>query len=416
MKNKTPIALATLLVIALAVWIAIRFVKNEDRSYYPITPIAINQNGVGFAGSTTCAECHPKITKSHLHTAHYRTFQKADSNTILGSFKKGENRLYLGSERYLQMVKEDSFFFEESRLVENNKLLKRHKIDLVVGSGTKGQSYLTWSDDELYQLQTSFFTPTANWINSPGYPKTTLGQLRPVGSRCLECHTTYAKEMPGLHKGNRYDKSQIIGRIDCERCHGPSADHVNFHKDNREVTEANHILKIKNLSRKQRLDACALCHSGLRVQTEKKPFSFVTGDTLTQFSTPNYDVNSLANLDVHGNQYGLFTASKCFKQTSTMDCSTCHNPHENQRGQTELFLRKCMDCHTTNKAMTHCSLPLSERNASAKNCIDCHMPLSQSESIKINNLKNKREQVNIRTHLIAIYPNQWINSPEESVH
>ncbi|MEH6406481.1 MAG: multiheme c-type cytochrome [Leeuwenhoekiella sp.] len=405
MNKKRSIAAAFLILVILVSWLYFQFNSGDKNySYYPITPVAVHQNGKGFAGSETCIECHANIVASHRETAHYKSLEKANNRSILGDFQPIGNTLEIGSEFYLKMVAEDSSFFEESHYKNPNRIIQRDKIDLVVGSGTKGQSYLTWQDDKLFQLQVSYFTPTQSWVNSPGYPSGSLHQLRPVGARCLECHATYAQEVVGLNMGNRYIKNQLIEHIDCERCHGPAAEHVSFHKANPAFAKAKHITSYNNLGQQQKLDVCALCHSGVRVQKQGKPFTFLAGDTLDRFSEPNYDTGSLKTLDVHGNQYGLFTASKCFKKSEKMDCTTCHSPHKKERGNTGLFLQKCMSCHNSGMASAHCALPEAQRLASGKNCISCHMPVINSNILKITDENGDEISAKIRTHLIAIYP------------
>src|SRR5690606_31177176 len=111
----------------------------------------------------------------------------------------------------------DNSFYQESRYISDSTLVNSQKIDLVIGSGTKGQTYLTWNKDELYQIQVSYFEPTNNWINSPGYPNDRFYFNRPIQGRCLECHATFAESTPSFSKHNIYNKSQIVYGIDCER-------------------------------------------------------------------------------------------------------------------------------------------------------------------------------------------------------
>jgi len=61
------------------------------------------------------------------------------------------------------------------------------------------------------------------------------------------------------------------------------------------------------------------------------PFTFKTGDKLSSFRMPNHRPIDSTTIDVHGNQYGLLTASACFKKSEALNCTTCHNAHENQR-------------------------------------------------------------------------------------
>ena len=94
-----------------------------------------------------------------------------------------------------------------------------------------------------------------------------------IPAECLECHGTYAKVEEDENNEPVYDKTQIIFGIDCERCHGPAADHVAFHKEHPEEKTAKNIIIIKQLTRQQKLDGCALCHSGFSDAIQPR-FSF----------------------------------------------------------------------------------------------------------------------------------------------
>ena len=166
-------------------------------------------------------------------------------------------------------------------------------------------------------------------------------------------------------------------------------------------------MKIKYLSREQKLDACAICHSGVRKQLQLA-FSFETGDKLENFSLPNYSEDSSAMLDVHGNQFGLLTASKCFIN-SQLTCTSCHNAHQNQLIKKQ-FLQK--DVYRAIKMYNIQVLHLSNNQKSIfkTSCIDCHMPLIASKKILLQlSGKQQMEPDYVRTHLIKVYPEQTKN-------
>jgi predicted CXXCH cytochrome family protein len=125
------------------------------------------------------------------------------------------------------------------------------------------------------------------------------------------------------------------------------------------------------------------------------------GDTLDNYSTANYDTSATATLDVHGNQYGLLTSSKCFQQ-SQMDCSSCHDPHANENGKMETYSQRCLSCHGAG-APHVCTSPAVKQT----NCIDCHMPALASQKI-IMRISGKDQLVHdlVRTHRVAIYPDK----------
>ena len=378
--------------------------KNPEiaSDYFAIPPVATHWNGNGFAGSTTCIQCHSDIYKSHINTAHYKTSARADSLNIKGSFKTGENTFTFKDRALFTMIKTDSGFYQRSNFIHNQLELARFNlpIDIVFGSGTKGQSYLSWQDDELFQLQASYFTPADRWTNSPGLEN--LRAKRPVVARCMECHSTFAKNTSPDKRGNKYDQNNIIYGIDCERCHGPGAKHVGYQQKHPEAKLAKYMLSYKDLTRQQRLDACALCHSGGNREAIEPPFTFLAGDNLKDFYHPHKEEGS-GSLDVHGNQYGLLTNSACFKNSPKMDCTTCHASHENERGKSERFNLKCISCHS--QSTSSCKKEPQQTAISMTDCITCHMPLTPSKSMAVQ-LDGIKTSVNVRSHFIAIYQNK----------
>jgi hypothetical protein len=353
-----------------------------------------------FAGSASCAGCHKNIYDSHIHTPHFLTTRPALKEYIKGSFEPGQNSFAYDSDRVVFMEKRDSGFYQVAYYKSSEKIAGR--FDIVVGSGSKGQTFITRYNQQLYQLPVSYFTAAHKWANSPLYPVNPILFNRPITSRCLECHSTFAKVIstPDIEPES-FDNHMIYG-VDCEKCHGPAARHVAFQTQNPKDTTGRFILNPARFTKQQNLDLCALCHGG-RLNKTKPSFSFVSGDKLSDYfvletATPNPD-----NIDVHGNQYGLLRSSKCFKM-SDMTCVTCHNPHENERGNIALFSQRCISCH--NGPQKHpCKLTVSIGPSISLNCVDCHMPLKASHSItELLAGDSRPTAAMIRSHLIKIYP------------
>ena len=374
----------------------IYYCKNPNiaSDYQVVDAIAIHENGEGFVGGASCKTCHETIYESHRHTAHFNSSAVVDSITLKGDFKSSNNTYELNNRVRFTLMDTDSGYYQGANFIHNQLELFHLKMDVVVGSGTKGQSFLNWKDGQLFQLQSSYFTPTDSWTPSPGVQS--LQTPRQVNARCLECHATYAKGKVFPGKGTFFDTEKLVLGIDCERCHGPSAKHVGYHQKNPEATAAKYVLTYSSLSRQQRLDACALCHSGTR-KPLKDPFDFLVGDDLSQFLAVG-EHPSQVPLDVHGNQYELLTQSACFKKSETMDCTTCHNPHKKERGNLTVFNQKCMDCHQ--KALVSCKEDTDKLLANNNNCVSCHMPLVPSSSM-VMQLDSVQTAVQVRTHFIA---------------
>lgn len=134
-------------------------------------------------------------------------------------------------------------------------------------------------------------------------------------------------------------------------------------------------------------------------------FSFKPGDKLSDYYLPNIVSAGAENLDVHGNQFGLLSLSKCFSK-SDMTCNSCHDPHANEENQFQVFSQKCMRCHTE-AGNNFCTLKEVKANPLKANCINCHMPVQPSKAIVFTEQgTRKRIPAAMRTHLIKVYPQE----------
>ena len=176
-----------------------------------------------YVGDEVCAGCHRDKAEAFHQTAHYLTSRLPDKTAILGSFAPDSNRLNTSNPDlfFLMEAKKDGFFQTAVQGVSPYTTTRSEKFGLVVGSGGKGQTYLCWKGDELFQLPVSYWTQVG-WVNSPGYRDGTANFDRPIVPRCLECHGTYFHSLGSNH----YEKTGFIVGITCEKCHGPGAEHV----------------------------------------------------------------------------------------------------------------------------------------------------------------------------------------------
>jgi len=351
-----------------------------------------------FAGSAVCAKCHASITNEYKHTAHFLSSQTASASSIKGSFKKGMSSFKYDVDKVVSLEKQNDSFYQVY-YHKGTEVIKR-RFDIVIGSGTKGQTYLSWLDDHLIELPVSYFTQVHQWANSPGYPLSPIIFNRPATARCLECHSTYAgtinynPDIPPV-----FDSSKMLLTIGCEKCHGPAAKHVTYQLQNPGDTTAKFIINPKKLSRQLTLDVCGLCHSG-RLEEKSVPFQFTPGKNLSDYFTLSDAAKKTGVMDVHGNQLGILSASKCFRGSKTMTCLTCHDPHKNERNNTTVFSQRCISCHNNQ----HKKIEGVSNNMLINNCIDCHMPLQESTSVSFL-LQGKERPVDavIRTHFIKVY-------------
>ena len=366
-----------------------------------------------FVGSKACAGCHQDIYEKHLLTEHHLTSDTVTPKNILGSFESGSNVFAFDPFVNITMEESDSGYYQVA--YSKGAEVKKQKFDIVVGSGRKGQSYLSWSNNHLVQLPITYFAPANQWSNSPGYNPHVPMFNRPITSRCLECHSTYFETISPARttfsragdsskKIEEFDHNKIIYGIGCEKCHGPAGDHVAFHSKNPGSTVGKDIVNPGKLSRERLLDLCSLCHGGALNKT-KPSFSFRAGDTLSNYFSMKSAMLNADNIDVHGNQFGLMALSKCFKM-SNLTCTSCHNVHENENGKIEIFSKRCVSCHSSSHDKI-CKLTTSMGSSITQNCIDCHMPKQMSRAVAVYLQGNEiPTSALMRTHYIKIYPEE----------
>lgn len=351
-----------------------------------------------YVGDGACTPCHQEEARTYAGTAHHLTSRVPSKNSIAGKFIPGSNVLHT-SNPYLSFVmtatKDGYFESAVEELAPSKTMSRTERIDLVVGSGRKGQTYLFWKGETLFELPVSYWTESDSWINSPGYPDGSPHFDKAIVPRCLECHASYFEWLPP--PVNRYRKTSLVLGISCEKCHGPGRDHVARHRQNstQRAGTGEAILNPASLPRDRQIDICGLCHSGNGTPIQPA-LSFLPGDDLNDHIDIPY-MSPEDAVDVHGNQMQLLRRSKCFQSTTTMTCSTCHDVHKPQL-DAAAFSPHCLSCHQP----TQCGEYGKMGEEIVHNCIDCHMPLQESR-VLFSNTGGKKLTPLVRNHRIAIY-------------
>ena len=188
----------------------------------------------GYVGDDACLKCHAETVASFHHTTHYLTSSEASETSILGKFTPGNN--------IVKTVNPGLYFRMDEHRGDGGKLsfsqtavegdapdttTQTEPFDVVIGSGEKGQTYLYWKGDRLFELPVSYWA-SLGWVNSPGYRDGYADFDRLIIPRCLECHATYFESrQPPI---NRYSLANYSLGIHCEVCHGPGQEHVKLEK------------------------------------------------------------------------------------------------------------------------------------------------------------------------------------------
>jgi Cytochrome c554 and c-prime len=349
-----------------------------------------------YAGDETCGKCHGDKLESYFKTAHHLTSRQATADSIAGPFRSGVNILKTSSPglRFRMDAKAGRFYETAIFGIPPSTTSETEPIEVVIGSGRKGQTYLYWKGDRLFQLPVSYWVDAGQWVNSPGYEDGDAKFDRPVMSRCLECHGSYVESLPDSQP-NRYNKTSLVWGVSCERCHGPGREHVARHQSRSAQTSAEAIVNPAKLPRDRDVEVCAQCHAGMRFPIAPA-FSYLPGERLDHYLDPGRS-DPDARVDVHGGQVALLQRSRCYQSSPNMTCSSCHDVHQPQRDPAA-FSARCLTCHKEE----NCRIFKQMGSRIARGCVDCHMPVQESKAI-VSASKGKRMNARVRTHWIKVY-------------
>lgn len=359
--------------------------------------------GENYTGAATCIKCHQALSKSYAHSPHGLTSKPVIDQDLLRAFNADSNSFNFNEAQKVVVEQKPGGIYQVA--YNKGNVVQSQRFDIAFGSGEKAFTYAYWKDKKLYELPLSYFAAINNWAISPGFPSHTFYYERGITSRCFECHGSYVDkkltQKSAFSMDEEMEKGSIIYGIDCERCHGPGQEHVVFHMKNPEEKSAKFITIFKTLTRKQKVDACGVCHSGNTLMQQKSVFTFKPGDNLDNYYLQDMVGYAGGKPDVHGNQTPMLMGSACYTKSSNMTCQSCHNTHENIKGNLSIYSQRCMSCH---KTINHSTKTLS-KGMLTNNCIDCHMPKEPSKLISFQMAgKAQANPYLLRSHRIAIYP------------
>jgi tetratricopeptide (TPR) repeat protein len=353
----------------------------------------------GYVGMEVCAACHADRVAEFRSTRHCLACCPPDAATMPAAFGS-ENAVYAARDSNLrfEMTRSGDEFFETAVLeAPAGEQRTTSRIDLVYGAGAGADEvYLTWRGEGLFELPIVWLHPQQTWGASAFDPFGAGDFSRELTPRCLECHNTWFEHSPGTL--NQYKREPAILGVTCEKCHGPGDKHAAFHQSHPESTSAEAIVKPARLSRERQMDLCAQCHSNA-ITYRGPAFSYLPGEPLdAHFRTirPKYPEE-----DHVANQVAYLRESKCFKDSDSLTCTTCHNPHRPRNAGPDASRSACLKCHQPADCGERPRLPIAVQDE----CAGCHMP--QSDKLQVF-FQTKDEKflppVKRWEHRIAIYP------------
>ncbi|MFN0021674.1 MAG: CDC27 family protein [Pirellulaceae bacterium] len=354
-------------------------IKLEATSPYKNT-----QPGVKYVGSQACIACHEQEHATFQHTGMAQSMATVDVTREPpdGVFEHRPSKA-----RY-EVVRKDSQMWHRELLLTSGQeevLLQEYPVKYVTGSGRHSLTYVVEDDGFLMESPITWYASKKAWGMSPGYDRPNHSSFeREVGETCLACHAGQIKA-----EGKSLHRMQITeAAIGCEQCHGPGELHVQRREASKKQpekatpTEDDTIVNPSRLTRELSEAVCQQCHlrAAAAVYSKgKTPFDFRPGLPLAEI-VQHYErdtPNPLMSVVGHVEQ---MHQSKCYAQTKTFSCLTCHGPHgEPAQGEalTQHYIQVCTSCHEPKACRV--APERREKESPQNNCVTCHMPQTPTD-------------------------------------
>lgn len=241
-----------------------------------------------------------------------------------------------------------------------------YRVDYVIGSGNHASGYLIRLGDHLFQSPIAYYSGRHTYDLAPGYEKAAAPDFtRPVSDECLLCHSGKPALLPGSK--DRYESPPFAQEaISCERCHGPSEEHLKRPVPGSIVNPA----KLRGAARDSVCEQCHLLGVSRVLNPGKRFEDFQPGVpledvyTVYRFATAS-DASGPLKVISHSEQ---LAASACAGNShGELWCGTCHDPHRKPAQPAAYFASRCLSCHAGKLPATHAS-------SQQTHCVECHMP------------------------------------------
>lgn len=337
----------------------------------------------GFVGSSSCRECHEKFYQLWSTSFHGLAMQPYTAELAKTKLTEQKTEIVAGKYRFQADLK-------QGEVIERSPAGEK-RYPMVQAMGGKNVFYfLTPLERGMLQV-----LPVAYDVRRQEWLDTTASAMRHFGDRrdealywkerpltfntsCFSCHVSQLSKNYDL-ASDSYQTAWAEPGINCETCHGPSADHVKLFRGwptNQPPPADVKLIVTSKMTTEQRNDTCAPCHAKMSPVT----MNFAPGDRYFD----HFDLVGFENADFYpdgrdlGENY-TFTSwrqSPCVK-SGKLDCIHCHTSSGRYRfAEPAKANDACLPCHAARVANAPAHTRHKAGDAGNK-CISCHMPMTE---------------------------------------
>ncbi len=334
-----------------------------------------------YVGAAACAQCHAEESRKWSGSRHSKMVQPATTGGVKGDFTR--RAVTLRGATYQLRQRNGEFFITESYLTGKPV---EHRVDYTLGN-RRIQHYLTTlPSGRVVVLPPSWDILRKDWFHSfdIGDPDETSDVMVQVWNKnCYSCHVS-REEKNFDPATNQYRTEWQDTGTNCERCHGPGADHVaHYTAATKPVGPARDIVMQTRLDPARNTMVCAQCHSFRDIYVQ----GFAAGADYYDHFLPILEFSQPVDHDpaywpdgrtrrFSNDAFGLWQ-SECFLKGKAT-CVDCHvTPHEVEIERNPQLRPDanalCTRCHAaigkTLTAHTH-----HTERSTGSSCVECHMP------------------------------------------
>ena len=336
----------------------------------------------GYAGSESCKQCHERFYQLWSTSKHGLAMQPYTSEFAKAKLTPQTSDTVIGKLKYRADL-------TKGVVTEAGpKGTKQYKIEHALGGKNVYYFLAPFPKGRLQTLPIAYDINKKLWFDTAAsgvrhFPGTERDQ--PVSWKdpgytfntgCYNCHVSQLSNNYDL-KTDTYKTTWAEPGINCETCHGPSAEHNRAMKETPKGQQPKDmkIISVKKFTPEQHNSTCSGCHAKMSPVTNAYP----PGERFFD----HYDLATLEDPDFYPDgrdlgenyTYTSWLMSPCAK-AGKINCVTCHTSSGRYRFKAEEKANDaCMPCHE--KQVKNAPAHTHHRpDGPANKCISCHMPMT----------------------------------------
>jgi tetratricopeptide (TPR) repeat protein len=370
-----------------------------------------------YAGSDSCRGCHSSIYRQWSQTGMSKMLRPYAPQNVIGDFQN-KNEFYLedeaayregkvefanGQKRTLfarMVIRDGRHYFD---IQQSDGKLHTYPVDYTIGSKFQQAYAAKLPNGEIHVFPIQYSALQKRWVNywkiidGAASERADLRSWEKLSAAtsyqaiCAVCHTSQLRNV----KDGGFDVKNVEFRepgVDCEMCHGPSAQHVADMTANEPYSKRaiEPPVNFNDLGNRDFIRICSQCHmqSAIRASGPEGELNYSRSGEFF-LNNPSIPFGEFSRIGFYKDGRFRQTTfivealqrSQCFKK-GKVSCGTCHDPHGHDadsnltsikfRDQPDLM---CTNCHSQfqNRASlaAHTHHPVDSEGG---RCVSCHMP------------------------------------------